>query len=435
MCTLIGIWKSVPGYDLVIGMNRDESASRAADPPSVIEGAPVVVAPRDRKAGGTWIGASGTGLVVALSNRRGRASATARSRGQLVLDALRQPNVAGVDVFLQREVREHEYNFWNLFVASKKEVRFFRYDGELSMTRGHEGLNVLTNEGGNIATDPKVQFIQGILAKVSLDSEEVVRSLQRTLRTHAAGPGGIGLCVHGPGGGTVSSTTLALSNADPGENVLLYADGPPCTTPYRENREVIRSVPSPNSSFWQRRKGFPRPLGTTARAGNHGRPRPCRGLSDAEAGGLQDALAASPGAGEGIASDRRSPHVPRSPRRHRRGASVPDQLRRSRGDGLHRGREPLHRGIRPRGPQAFDPVRFGPSETDEGCEAGRGTTRLEMGDGRHEDPSAPSALPGERIRGRTAAFAPHDLQNRGAASDARHGPHRNLRVPGCAVQV
>src|SRR5206468_10722074 len=109
MCTIIGIWKSVPGYDLVIGMNRDESASRAADPPSVIEGAPVIVAPRDRKAGGTWIGASGTGLVVALSNRRGRASATARSRGQLVPDAVRPPTVAGVDVFRQREGCEDAY--------------------------------------------------------------------------------------------------------------------------------------------------------------------------------------------------------------------------------------------------------------------------------------------------------------------------------------
>src|SRR5437667_12246232 len=115
MCTLIGIWKSVPGYDLVIGMNRDESASRAADPPSVIEGAPVIVAPRDRKAGGTWIGASGTGLVVALSNRRGRASATARSRGQLVRDALRQPNVAGVQAVRQREQREDGYDLGNPF--------------------------------------------------------------------------------------------------------------------------------------------------------------------------------------------------------------------------------------------------------------------------------------------------------------------------------
>src|SRR5207237_8977226 len=95
MCTLIGIWKSVPGYDLVIGMNRDESASRAADPPSVIDGTPVIVAPRDRKAGGTWIGTSGTGLVVGLSNRRGRAFATARSRGPFVPGGVREPNVAG----------------------------------------------------------------------------------------------------------------------------------------------------------------------------------------------------------------------------------------------------------------------------------------------------------------------------------------------------
>src|SRR5881409_2709673 len=86
-------------------MNRDESSMRPADPPAVLDGTPMIVAPRDRKAGGTWLGASGAGLVVALSNRRGRTSLIARSRGQLVLEALRQPSVAGVDVFLQREVR------------------------------------------------------------------------------------------------------------------------------------------------------------------------------------------------------------------------------------------------------------------------------------------------------------------------------------------
>jgi len=246
MCTLIALWRSVPGYDLMIGMNRDESLNRPSDPPSILEGTPLIVAPRDRQAGGTWIGASGTGLVVALSNRRGRISQTARSRGQLVLDALRQSSVTGVDVFLEREVREHEYNFWNLLVASRKDLRFFRYDGELAMSRGHEGLNVLTNEGGNVATDPKVQLIQGLLAKASLDPEEMVRTLQRTLRTHASGSGGVGLCIHGQGGGTVSSTILGLSNADAGEHVLLYADGPPCTTPYRDYREVIRRLPPPD---------------------------------------------------------------------------------------------------------------------------------------------------------------------------------------------
>src|SRR5688572_21496467 len=166
MCTLICLWRSVSGFDIVVGMNRDESMTRPSDPPAVLPGTPLIVAPRDRQAGGTWIGASGTGLVVALSNRRGRAASSARSRGQLVLDGLRQPSVAAVDVFLQRTVREHEYNFWNLFAASRTELGFFRYDGEVSMSRGQPGVNVLTNEGGNVESDPKVQLVQGLLARV-----------------------------------------------------------------------------------------------------------------------------------------------------------------------------------------------------------------------------------------------------------------------------
>lgn len=247
MCTLIGLWRSVPGYDVVIGMNRDESAMRPAEPPSVLEGTPMIVAPRDRKAGGTWVGASGTGLVIALSNRRGRTSPTARSRGQLVLDALRQPSVPAVDVFLQREIREHEYNFWNLFAGSRKDLRFFRYEGELSMSRGHEGLNVLTNEGGNIPGDPKAALVAGLLAKAApTDIDGAVRSLQDALRTHASPPANVGLCIHSTGYGTVSSTILALSNADPDENALLYAEGPPCSNPYRDYHDVIRRLPSPD---------------------------------------------------------------------------------------------------------------------------------------------------------------------------------------------
>ncbi|MGQ0797902.1 MAG: NRDE family protein [Methanobacteriota archaeon] len=246
MCTLIALWRSVEGYDVVVGMNRDESAARRSEPPRLHEGDPPIVAPRDAAAGGTWIGASASGLVAGLSNRRGPTSTSARSRGLLVLDVLRQPSVAAADVFLQREVRMRTYNLWNMFVASRKEARFFRYEGEVSTTRGHEGLNVLTNEGGNVPTDPKVAAVQGLLAKASLrGSDDATRALIATLRTHAARPGETALCLHAPGGGTVSSTILALSVADPGENVLLYADGPPCVTPYRDYREVVRRLPVP----------------------------------------------------------------------------------------------------------------------------------------------------------------------------------------------
>src|SRR5437899_11225206 len=116
-------------------MNRDESAMRPADPPAVLDGTPIIVAPRDRQAGGTWLRASGTGLVVALSNRRGRTSPSARSRGQLVLDALRRPGVSGLDVVLQRDVREPASSYWNLLAAPPKYPRPIPYTGEPAMTR------------------------------------------------------------------------------------------------------------------------------------------------------------------------------------------------------------------------------------------------------------------------------------------------------------
>src|SRR5256712_9578881 len=113
MCTLIAFWRSVPGYGIVIGMNRDESSMRPADPPAVLDGTPMTVAPRDRQAGGTWLGGSGTGLVVALSNPRGRTSPSARSPGPLGFHPPRQPSGSGAHVFPQREGRQHEINALN----------------------------------------------------------------------------------------------------------------------------------------------------------------------------------------------------------------------------------------------------------------------------------------------------------------------------------
>jgi uncharacterized protein with NRDE domain len=246
MCTLIALWRAVDGHDVVVGMNRDESAMRSADPPTFMDGTPPIVAPRDRKAGGTWLGASGTGLVVALSNRRGKNSETARSRGLLVLDALKLPTIPAVDVFLQREAVAHEYNFWNMLVANRRDLRFFRYDGQVSVMRGHEGLNVLTNDGGNVVTDAKATTVQELLARTPYRNiSDAVRTLQSVLRHHG-NMGTTSLCLHGTAGGTVSSTIVALNNADPGENILLYADGAPCQTPYRDYHEAIRRLPSPD---------------------------------------------------------------------------------------------------------------------------------------------------------------------------------------------
>ncbi len=246
MCTLILLWRAVDHYDVVLGMNRDESSTRPSEPPTLIEGTPPIVAPRDRQAGGTWVGASGNGLFAALSNRRGRVSASARSRGLLLLDALRTPTIPAADLLLQRETREREYNFFNILVGTRRDLRFFRYDGQVSVSRGREGLNVFTNEGGNAEGDPKDETVRNLLAKAPTRTvNDAIRTFQSTLRMHASG-GGVSLCNHAVGGGTVSSTILAISNADPGENVLLYADGAPCQTPYRDYHDVVRRLPMPD---------------------------------------------------------------------------------------------------------------------------------------------------------------------------------------------
>jgi len=242
MCTLIALHRAVPGYDLVIGMNRDEDRLRLAEPPQLLPGPPPLVAPRDARAGGTWLGVNQPGLFAALSNRRGKMSNTAKSRGLLVLDVLKSPHVRAAQITLEREVAQHDYNFFNLVVATREEMRFFSYEGQLRMSRGHEGLNVMTNAGGNVEGDEKVETIRALAGESKWEGgENVIRWLESTLRHHV-GAGSTPLCVHFPGGGTVSSTILALHNADPDQHVLLYASGSPCENPYRDYSALLRQM-------------------------------------------------------------------------------------------------------------------------------------------------------------------------------------------------
>jgi uncharacterized protein with NRDE domain len=242
MCTLIALHRTVPGYDMVIGMNRDEDRLRPAEPPQLLPGPPPLVAPRDARAGGTWLGVNQLGLFAALSNRRGKMSNTAKSRGLLVLEALKSPHVRAAQITLEREVAQHEYNFFNLVAATREEMRFFSYEDQLRMSRGHEGLNVMTNAGGNVEGDEKVATIRALVGESKWEgAENAIRWLESTLRHHG-GAGSAALCVHLQGSGTVSSTILALHNADPGQHVLLYASGSPCENPYRDYSALLRQV-------------------------------------------------------------------------------------------------------------------------------------------------------------------------------------------------
>jgi uncharacterized protein with NRDE domain len=70
MCTLALYFKVFTGYSVVVAANRDEHYERPSAPPSIIGGSPTIVAGRDLRAGGTWLGINEYGLLVGILNRR-----------------------------------------------------------------------------------------------------------------------------------------------------------------------------------------------------------------------------------------------------------------------------------------------------------------------------------------------------------------------------
>ena len=88
MCVL-ALWLGAdPKTPLIAAANRDEAYDRPSAPPAEIE--PGIVAGKDLRSGGTWLGFNRHGLFVALTNRKTPGPpAGAPSRGLLALEALR----------------------------------------------------------------------------------------------------------------------------------------------------------------------------------------------------------------------------------------------------------------------------------------------------------------------------------------------------------
>jgi len=90
MCTLIALHQCVVGAPLVIAANRDEFLDRPAEGPALRDTSHgTILAPKDARAGGTWLGMNPSGLFAAVTNRRnGEPDPELRSRGLLVHDVL-----------------------------------------------------------------------------------------------------------------------------------------------------------------------------------------------------------------------------------------------------------------------------------------------------------------------------------------------------------
>jgi uncharacterized protein with NRDE domain len=123
MCLIVLAHEAHPAYPLVVAANRDELHARPTAPAGWWEDAPEVLAGRDLRAGGTWMGVTRGGRFAAVTNfREWPPEAGRRSRGELV---------AG---FLRSEMDPEAY-------AREVEREGARYGG----------FNLLLGDGGSLA--------------------------------------------------------------------------------------------------------------------------------------------------------------------------------------------------------------------------------------------------------------------------------------------
>ena len=227
----------------MIAANRDEFFARPAEGPALRE-TPFgrVVAPRDQRAGGTWLGLNATGVFAAVTNRRcEEPDPELRSRGLLVLDALRAERAQDAAKRFE-SLRSHAYNPFNLFLADSETAHVFSYDGKPERIDLRPGAHVIGNLHPHDHTSPKLTRLGREAARAAAaPAERVLDVLGDTCRSHDDSDPLAATCVHAGSYGTCSSTLLRLAESG-ADSELRYADGAPCTQEYEDFTTLLRGL-------------------------------------------------------------------------------------------------------------------------------------------------------------------------------------------------
>ena len=238
MCTLIVAWRAFDDAPVCVAANRDEATDRPSSPPAVRDGDPAILAPRDERAGGTWLGYNDDGVLVAVTNRWVTGDGE-RSRGLLVDDALAERTAPAAVAALEAELRRRSYAPCHLLVADETACSLLVHDGERFSTHGlSPGVHVVVNvgfdgewfvpEGRPDAGRQQADRADRLRAELGVRPGETAAEWT-TRAGEALGDHEYGVCVHDEGFGTRSSSLIRLG----AEGRFRYADGPPCETPFR----------------------------------------------------------------------------------------------------------------------------------------------------------------------------------------------------------
>lgn len=146
MCLVAFAWRAHPAWQLVLGANRDEFYDRPSAPAAWWGEPAGVLAGRDLRAGGTWLGVTRAGRFAAITNYRdpGDTRAAARSRGELPVAFLAGDGPAAEFAQQAWTLRE-AYNGFNLLLGDGEELWYAGSRDPSGPRRVEPGVHALSN--------------------------------------------------------------------------------------------------------------------------------------------------------------------------------------------------------------------------------------------------------------------------------------------------
>lgn len=146
MCLIVFSYKKHPQFNLIFAANRDEFYNRSSQQAQFWEDYPYILAGKDLKSGGTWMGITKEGRFAAITNYRDLSESNKEdtSRGHLVLDFLKSsvdPEEYASDV----HEKGASYNGFNLIVGNPAERLFYISNQKEDIAEIQPGLHGLSN--------------------------------------------------------------------------------------------------------------------------------------------------------------------------------------------------------------------------------------------------------------------------------------------------
>ena len=126
MCLIVFAYKSHPRYKFIFAANRDEFYDRPTEQADYWKDHTELLAGKDLKAGGTWMGITKDGRFAAVTNYRDlkNIKENAPSRGMLTLDFLNN-DISAEEYYENLKPLLQNYNGFNLILGSVDKLFYF----------------------------------------------------------------------------------------------------------------------------------------------------------------------------------------------------------------------------------------------------------------------------------------------------------------------